>query len=57
MPLAHQKPIGYREVRQGDRIVKVPRYRRTLADKGKRVEPEQILQWIEKKRWKYSWDK
>lgn len=30
------------------------RYRHTNADKGERVEPEQILHWIEKNHWEYS---
>jgi hypothetical protein len=31
-----------------------PRYRHTNADKGPRVEPEEILEWIEKKHWHYG---
>lgn len=31
-----------------------PRFRHTNADKGSRVEPEEILEWIEKKHWHYG---
>lgn len=57
MPLSHLKPIGYRQVRRDGVLVRVPYYRRTLRDKGKRVEPEQILEWIENKHWRYSWNR
>lgn len=57
MPLPHLKPIAYREVKRNGRVVRVPRYRRTLADKGKRVEPEQILKWLEARHWRYSWNR
>ena len=47
MPLKWLKPKDF-----GDGKLKC---RRTLANKGRRVEPEKILEWIENKHWKYSW--
>lgn len=47
MPLKWLKPKDF-----GDGKLKC---RRTLANKGRRVEPERILEWIETKHWKYSW--
>ena len=51
------KPVIFHEVKRNGVVVKVPRYRRTLADKGKRVEPEQIYEWVEKNHWPYKQDK
>jgi len=48
MPLKHLKPKDF-----GDGRLK---YRRTLANKGKRIEPEQILKWLETRHWNYSWN-
>ena len=31
------------------------KFRRTLANKGKRVEPSQILEWLETRKWPYTW--
>lgn len=47
MPLSWLKRKDF-----GDGRLKV---RRTLANKGKRIEPEQILKWLDTRSWKYSW--
>ena len=47
MPLAWLKPKDF-----GDGKLK---FRRTLANKGRRIEPEKILEWIETRKWSYTW--
>lgn len=50
-PLSWQRPRHYEGMRKGE-----TGYRRTLKHKGKRVEPEQILKWINTRYWDYSWN-
>jgi len=51
------RPVLYHTKLRNGKLVKVPRYRRTLADKGPRIEPETILEWIERNHWKYKVNK
>lgn len=51
MPLSWMKPKHHEGMRKGE-----TGYRRTLKHKGKRVEPTQILSWMENNSWDYSWN-
>jgi len=48
------KPVTHHKVKVNGQVISIPRYRRTLADKGQRVEPEQILKWVKRKQWPYT---